>query len=246
MTNFTNDDDGMDEFQEILNGLSGLTPIQSGKRGGGRKATNNIGADVLGMETLKDLRNNHRIDLSIAENLRGNTLWGVIDQQSFNRAKQISRNIKPSYSQAGIYAVSLAQNAEKAIFIQWWKATLVNGVLSFQKVFRDGEDFQLLKDKNGRPGLWKMDSTTGLPEKKTNGDYIPFRYNELVDFEVYLNALVVTLEVPVSFPESEINNLRGLSEILAGVNLTNEEMDEVSSEMEEVSSEDGTFEDEEE
>ena len=48
MDNLTNGNaDEFDDFQELLDGIS-ISPVERGKRGGGRKATNNIGADILG------------------------------------------------------------------------------------------------------------------------------------------------------------------------------------------------------
>lgn len=216
--NFTPDEDGFDEFQELLNNLPGLSPVIPGKRGrgGGR---NNIGADVLGYKTLQELRTNYHVDLFEAGNLKGNTLWGIIDQKSFDRAKQISMSIEPSYSQVGVLAVSLARTDDGTIFVQWWKATVVKGVLSFSKVLRKGADYQLCANREGKLGLWKMDATTGLPrEKNEQGDYISFPFNELVDFEVYLNAIVELKEIPVTFPKEEVSKLQNLSDILANVN----------------------------
>jgi hypothetical protein len=211
-----------DEFQELLDGLT-IAPVVPGKRGGGRKATNNIGADVLGIVMLKELRLNYHVNLFDAQNLKGNTLWGVIDSKSFDRARQVSMNIEPSYSQVGILAISLSQNADKEIFVQWWKATVLNGILSFRKIDRKGEDYRLCQNLSGQYGLWKMDSTTGLPqERNEKKDYISFPYSTLVDFEAYLNAVAKVAEVPVSFPDGEIENLKGLSEILANVNLNTE------------------------
>jgi|SRR5665213_470029 len=216
---FTAVDDSTDEFQELLDSLPGLSPVVPGKRGGGRKATNNTGADVLGIVMLNELRTNHHVNLFQKGNLKGNTLWGVIDQKSYDRANQVSRNIEPSYSQTGILAVSLAKTPDGTIFVQWWKATVVNNVLSFQKILRKGADYQLCANSKGQMGIWKMDATTGLPETKNNGDYFSFPYSTLVDFEDYLNALVEVTEVPVSFPNEEVSKLQGLSEILANVNL---------------------------
>jgi hypothetical protein len=221
MENFTVADDNADEFQELLGSIF-LSPVVPGKRGGGRKATNNIGADDLGIAMLNTLRTQHHVNLFIDGNLKGNTLWGVIDQKSYDRAKQVSMNIIPSYSQTGILAVSLARTNEGVIFVQWWKATLVNSVLSFQKILRKGAEYQLCANKKGQMGIWKMDATTGLPEEKNNGEYFSFPYSTLVDFEVYLNALVVEGEFPVSFPNEEVSKLQGLTEILAHVNLNTE------------------------
>ncbi len=234
MANFAISSDGDDDFQELLNGLPELSPVVPGKRGGGRKSTNNIGADILGYAMLKILRTVHHVDLFQKGNLQGNTLWGIIDQKSFDRARQIAMNNEPSYSQVGVYAVSLSQSADKVVFVQWWKATLVKGILSFQKVLRKGADYQLCKDLKGNFGLWKMDSTTGLPqEKNENGDYISFPFNELVDFEVYLNAIVEMTGVPVSFPDGEVDRLRGLSTILANVNVNTEVIPQEVAEIEE-------------
>ena len=224
MTNLSNNfavaDDNDDEFQGLLEGIL-LSPVVPGKRGGGRKATNNIGADVIGYKMLQELRTNNHVNLFQPGTIKGNTLWGVIDQKSFDRAKQVSMNIAPSYPQTGILAVSLALADDgKTVFVQWWKATVVKGVLSFQKVLRKGADYQLCANLKGQMGLWKMDATTGLPqEKNDNGDYFSFPYNELVDFEVYLNAIVNVEEVPVSFPDGEVSKLQNLSEILANVNV---------------------------
>lgn len=218
--NFTvaDNNDNVDGFQDLLESIL-LSPVIPGKRGGGRKATNNIGADVLGISMLKDLRTNHHVNLFAAGNLKGNTLWGVIDQKSYDRANQVAMNITPSYPQTGVLAVSLAQTQDKDIVVQWWKATVVNGVLSFQKILRKGAQYQLSKDSKGNFGLWKIDATTGLPETKANGDYFSFAYSTLVDFEVYLNAIVEVTEVAVAFPNEEVSKLQGLSEILANVNL---------------------------
>lgn len=227
MSNFAANND--DEFQELLDSLPGLSPVTPGKRGGGRKATNNIGADVLGYKMLQELRTNHHVDLFQPGTLKGNTLWGIIDQKSFDRAKQVSMNIDPSYSQVGVLAVSLAKSDEGTIFVQWWKATLVKGVLTFQKILRKGADYNLCANLKGQMGLWKMDSTTGLPqEKNENGDYISFPFNELVSFEVYLNAIVEITGAPVSFPNEEVSRLQNLSEILANVNLNTEVPNESS------------------
>ena len=217
-SNFANTNES-DDFQDLLDNLPGLSPVVPGKRGGGRKATNNIGADVLGIEMLKDLRTNHHVDLFQAGNLQGNVLWAVIDQKSFDRAKQISMNITPSYSQTGVLAVSLARNADGVIFIQWWKAVIVNSVLSFSKILRKGAEYQLCKNPQGNTGIFKIDATTGLPETRNDGGYFSFPYSTLVSFEDYLNAIVEVTEVPVSFPSSEVDTLKGLSEILANVNL---------------------------
>lgn len=211
--------DNTDEFDELLASLPGLSPIVPGKRGGGRKATNNIGADDLGLSMLKTLRSDNHVDLFTAGNLKGNTLWGVIDQKSYDRANQVAMGITPSYSQTGILAVSLAKTNEGEIFVQWWKATLVNSVLSFQKVLRKGAQYLLGANSKGQMGIWKIDATSGLPEVKNNGDYFSFPYSTLVDFEVYLNAIVEVHEVAVSFPNEEVSQLRGLAEILAQVNL---------------------------
>jgi hypothetical protein len=222
MDDFTVVGDNDDDFQAILDNLPGLSPVVPGKRGGGRKAINNIGADTVGIEMLKVLRTDHHVDISKAENLKGRRLWGVIDQPSFDRARQISMNVEEdelSYSQKGVLAISLDINDAKEIFVKWWKGTIVNGVLSFRHVFRKGEDYKLCKDTKGRYGLWKMDSTTGLPRTKNNGDYFSFPYSTLVNFEDYLNAIVEVTEVPVSFPEGEVTKLENLSEILANVNL---------------------------
>jgi len=217
MDNFANNDNS-DGFQELLNSLPTLAPVVPGKRGGGRKASNNIGADVLGVEMLKELRTNHHVNL-FGGDLKGNTLWGVVDQKSYDRAKQISMSIAPSYPQTGILSVSLTQTTEGNIVVQWWKATSINGVLSFRKFYRKGAEYALMKNQKGDYGIWKIDSSTGNPEVKNNGDYFSFPYGELVDFEDYLNSIVEVTELPVSFPDEEVSKLKGLSEILASVNI---------------------------
>lgn len=215
-----------DEFQELLDNLPGLSPIVPGKRGGGRKATNNTGCDVLGVKMLEELKSNHCVDLSKRENVKGNTLYGIIDRNSVARATQISRNIKPSYHQVGVLAFSIARNAEKVIFLQLWKGTIVNGVLSFQKVYSDRKDYILqgeTYDLEGNPvneSFWRTDK---------NGDkYSFYEMGIFVSFEDYLNAIAEVEEVPVSFPNEEVNRLKGLSEILANVNLNAEFINEDS------------------
>jgi hypothetical protein len=227
MSNMSNDftvvDDNDDDFQELLNGIE-IAPVVPGKSGGGRSA-NNIGAEVLGRVMLAELRTNHHVNLST--DLASNTLWGVIDQKSFDRAQRIARKVEDKkYSQTGILAVSLVKAPEGEFGIgvmQWWKATLVNGVLAFQKAYRKGADYQLCVNPQGGNGIYKIDAKTSKPsfttDKNGNKYYIPFPYAELVSFEDYLNAVVTTTEAPVSFPEEEVSNLQGLSEILANVNL---------------------------
>ena len=231
--NFTASDDGDDDdtsFQEMLNNLSGLAPVTPGKRGRGRKPTNNIGADVLGLPTLKELRSQYHVDLSKPGNLKGNTLWGVIDQKSYDRASQISRGMDPSYSQVGILAVSLALSNENTAFLQWWKGTIVEGVLTFKKADFKGANYILGKDAQGMYGLWRIDSTTGTPFTKKDGSYFSFPLHTLVNFEAYLDAVVSVTEVSVAFPEKDIPKLRGLAEILVNVNMTSEDTSEVLTE----------------
>jgi len=216
MDNFLNDNtDDMDDFQELLDGIQ-LNPVVSGKRGR-KSATNNIGADILGLPMLTDLLTNHHVDfvgdpakgIAPKHKLSANTLYGVIDAQSVRRAKMISKNIKPSYNQVGVFAVSLAKDSTGAIAFQWWKGTVVNSVLTFQKVYSDSKEFQLRTNPQGIQTFWNVDK---------NGTYKVFPFNELVDFEEYLNAIAVTAEVPVSFPVDEVSRLKNLSEILASIN----------------------------
>ena len=216
---FTIDDNdngnNVDDFQEMLDGIE-LSPILPGKRGGGRKTTNNIGADVIGVRMLDDLRNNHNVDLTKKENLKGNFLYGVIDQNSYSRAVQISRSIKVSYPQVGVLAMSITQNSEGEIYLQLWKGTIVNSILTFQKVYSKSKDYRIGKNSNGQTSFWRTDN---------NGKTYSFsELGTIVSFEDYLNSVVEVTELPVSFPSEEIDNLKNLSEILASVNLLTTEL----------------------
>ena len=234
MENFTSGNadnaDDFDDFQELLDGIA-LSPVVRGKRGGGRKATNNIGADILGIATLQELRKNHHVNLQNPANLKGNTLWGVIDQNSFNLATQNSMGIESSYKQQGVLAVSLTKSDGGKIVLQWWKATIINDILQFRKVFKSGEQYHLCKNPQGNYGLWKIDASTGTPVVNGSGSYTSFNLNTLVSFEEYLNAIVMATEVPVSFPNDEVSKLQGLSEILASVNLNHEVPDNSTTEL---------------
>lgn len=248
IVNFTTGDDNDDELQVFLDGLNCLSPVTPGKRGGGRKATNNIGADTLGVDMLNALRNEFHVSLSKPGNLKGNTLWGVIDQKSYDRANQLARGIDPSYSQVGILAISLAPLPETSTFgkafVQWWKGTIVNDVLTFKKVFFKGMNYVLDYDPSKKLGLWKVDSATGKPILRSDGKtYFSFPLHTLVDFEAYLNTIVEVAEVPVSFPENEVAKLRGLSEILANVNVAS---NEVATEIPTIEMSEEDFEEEEE
>src|ERR1017187_731389 len=197
--NFTVVDDSDDEFQELLDSLPGLSPIVPGKRGGGRKATNNTGADVLGVKALDEFRQNHVVDLTKKDNVFVNFLYGIVDQNSYSRAVQISRNIKPSYPQVGVLAMSIAKSSEGDIFLQLWKGTIVDGVLSFQKVYSKSKDYKFGKNKSGLNSFWRTD--------KNNEMYTFGELGVIVPFEEYLNAVVTTTEVPVSFPDEEVIKL---------------------------------------
>jgi hypothetical protein len=207
--NFANGD-SIDDFQELLDGLPQLTPIARGKRGGGRKATNNIGADVLGVKTLDDLRNNHNVDL-VRDGIKVKFLYGLIDQPSYSRAVQIDRGIATSYPQVGAMGFSIEQSTSGEIFLQLWKGTTVNGVLSYQKTYSKSKDYRYGANKEGAVSFWR-----------TNDKGEMYNFQELgtiVVFEDYLNAIVTETELPVSFPEAEVSNLQGLAEILANVNV---------------------------
>jgi len=228
MSDFLNGDvDDFDDFQELLDGIT-INPVETGKRGR-KSATNNIGADVLGVPMLEDLLTNYRIDfvgnpakgIAPTHNLKDSafTLFGVIDAQSVRRAKMISRNIKPIYNQVGVLAVSLAKDQSGNVIFQWWKGTVVNNVLTFQKVFSPSKDFVYKTNPQGIKNFWSVDK---------NGNYKVFPWSELVDFEVYLNAIVTETEVPVSFPSDEVSKLKGLSQILAGVNTNSTSVVEVN------------------
>jgi hypothetical protein len=211
MSNNFADDDNIDDFQELLESLPGLTPIVRGKRGGGRKATNNIGADILGVPMLDDLRKNHSVDLTKKENLKVKFLYGYIDQPSYSRAVQIDRGIKTSYPQVGVLAFSIAKSASGEVFLQLWKGITVNGVLSFDKTYSKTKDYKFGQNKEGDTSFWRTDDKREM--------YSFSELGTIVVFEDYLNAIVTEAEVPVSFPDAEVNNLQGLSEILAQVNL---------------------------
>jgi hypothetical protein len=220
MSNNFADNDNIDDFQELLESLPGLTPIARGKRGGGRKATNNIGADILGVTMLDDLRKNHNVDLTKKENLKVKFLYGYIDQPSYSRAVQIDRGIKTSYPQVGVMAFSIAKSASGDVFLQLWKGIIVNGVLSFDKGYSKSKDYKFGQNKEGATSFWRTDD---------KGEMYSFsELGTIVVFEDYLNAIVTEAEVPVSFPDAEVNNLQGLSEILAQVNLNSNDNEDNS------------------
>ena len=223
---FTNvDDDGsFDDFQELLDGIQ-LSPVVPGKRG--RGVTNNTGADVLGVPALKDLLTNHHVDFfgDSSKGIQPNskpapyTLYGIIDAKSVTRAEMKSQGIEPgiSHRQTGILAVSLAQDSEKVVFLQMWRGNIVNGVLSFTRVYSKST-YKYVSNPDGIKSFWKVD---------TNGKYTSFNFSELVFFKDYLNAIVTSLEVPVSFPVEEVSKMQGLSEILANVNVNTTKTNEV-------------------
>ncbi len=227
-----NSDSEDDSLQDLLDEVLSLTaPAQIGKRGGGRKVTNNIGADDLKIEMLNFLKKDHHVNLFVPGNLKRNTLWGVIDDKAFSRAESRSREVEPSYSKSGILAVSLMRTTDGRDVIQWWKGTLSGtGVLTFSKIIRKGGNYQYGKNLQGETGIWRVDSSTNEYVKTPSGYYEPFPFHTLVDFEVYMNAIVTTLEVGITFPDADIPKLRGLQDLLANLNNVGESKVEESKE----------------
>ena len=202
------DDFATDDFQELLDSLSGLTvvPPNGGKRGG-RKGSN-IGADVLGITMLTELLKNHHVDFANPANIKTNFLYGVIDSNSVKTADQKSKGIKPSYGLSGILAIQIAQTSEKVVYLQQWKGNVVNGTLSFQKA--DSPYQLVVNPENGCKSFWKVNK---------KGEYFLFPFSSIVSFEDYLDAIVGNTELLVSFPNEEVSKLQGLAEILANVNI---------------------------
>jgi hypothetical protein len=232
-----------DSFQELLEQLPGITKITAGKRGSGRKVTNNIGAHILGVKVLEDFRKNHAIDLSVPGNLIGNYLFGLIDNASFGLAKQLASKVEPSYKPTGILAVAIVQDENKDIVLGRWKGTIVNSTLTFKRVWSKGKDYRFGVNPDGIYSFWRTDD---------NGKMYPYIIEgTLVNFDEFLNAIVDMEEIPVSFPDEDVSKMRGLAEILANVNVnfTTQSTDadaNADAEIEDVEIEDVDFEEVEE
>jgi hypothetical protein len=224
MDDFTSGNtDDFDDFQDFLDNLPGLSAIPKGKRGS-KGAKNNIGASVLSYKLLRDFVEYRVVDLTKKENLKGNLLYGIIDTPSVSRAGQIAAGIKKlSYPHVGVLAMAIVKDEDGDIKLQLWKGNIVNGVLSFDKTFTTSKEYRYCQNPEGITSFWR---------KNKNGEMLPFtELGTIVPFEEYLNAIVQEAEVPVSFPNDEVSKLRGLSEILANVNLNKEIPDNSTQEL---------------